>query len=648
MNIDHIIEKARELLTKTASGPQLDTPEALAQSVLQAIIEGPDGWSVNVERLKRLLGDRAVTDPTKDFGLVWSGRAEAMEAHRVPTYTSLRPVEARSVNFETTENLYIEGDNLRALKLLLPKYHDRVKVIYIDPPYNTGKDFIYPDDFRDFSLKTNTVKSADKLEANLETSSFYHSKWLSMMWPRLKLAKEFLTEDGVIFISIDDHEVANLRLLCDEIFGAENFVGQWNWVRTTTAPNLSKKIKKNVEYILAYERKLSPIRYRGIKKTSKSSNGLLNQDNKFAVLTFPANVVKTGLGDGIYKAGAYGTDSYKINLLTDVEVKDGVFVSEFSLQAKFKWGQEKLLSEIKNGTTIAIRTITFSPSYEKQEYLPEVPPNLIDENVGVTTTENAGDALVKLFNGLRVFDYPKPVSLIKYLYNFVGEKDDIVMDFFSGSATTAHAAMELNAQDGGTRKFIMVQVQEPTPEGSLAREAGYNTICDIGEERIRLAGKALLEKYPALDVGFRTLEVAEPLLNEVCKKPVSEWAEADASIFDAEPLKPNVTAKDLLFYALMQSAVPLTAALRQETIGGLEVWCAYEGALLRLVAYVQDVVNTLPVEQAKWMAFVEALAKRVPMPENLFIPQACFSGGSACQINVQKALEPTGITLWTL
>ena len=212
MNIDHILEKARELLAKTASGPQLDTPEALAQSVLQAIIEGPDGWSVNVERLKRLLGDRAVTDPTKAFGLVWPGRAEAMEAHRVPTYTSLRPVEARSVNFETTENLYIEGDNLRALKLLLPKYHDRVKVIYIDPPYNTGKDFIYPDDFRDFSLKTNAVKSADKLEANQETSSFYHSKWLSMMWPRLELAKAFLAEDGVIFISIDDHEAVGACL----------------------------------------------------------------------------------------------------------------------------------------------------------------------------------------------------------------------------------------------------------------------------------------------------------------------------------------------------------------------------------------------------------------------------------------------------
>lgn len=656
MNIDHILEKARELLAKTASGPQLDTPEALAQSVLQAIIEGPDGWSVNVERLKRLLGDRAVTDPTKAFGLVWPGRAEAMEAHRVPTYTSLRPVEARSVNFETTENLYIEGDNLRALKLLLPKYHDRVKVIYIDPPYNTGKDFIYPDDFRDFSLKTNAVKSADKLEANQETSSFYHSKWLSMMWPRLELAKAFLAEDGVIFISIDDHEAANLRLLCDGIFGAENFLAQVVWVRAYAPIGLKKHFSASHDYVLVYAKNIKDAICNGIPRTAEANARYKNLDNdprgnwkSDNLLVGEPNTrniypITTPSGRVVYPPSG---SSWRISQEVLAEkIKDNRIW--FGIDGNNVPSLKRFLSEVKGGIT----PMTVWQKSQKKSKNIEENEDLAEAEEDMEYSQDATNALVKLFKGKSYFDYPKPVSLIKRCIALYGGKDDIIMDIFSGSATTAHAVMEMNAQDGGVRKYIMVQVQEPTPEDSEAAMDGLKNICEIAQLRIKLAAEDILEKYPnakgKLDVGFRVLEVAEPLANAVCEKSAAEWAEADASIFEAEPLNPNVTAKDLLFNALMQSEAPLTATLRQETIGGLEVWCAYEGALLRLVAYVQDVANTFPVEQAKWLVFVEALAKRTPLPEHLFIPQACFSEGSACQINVRNALEPTGIKFLTL
>ena len=653
MNIDHIIEKARELLTKTASGPQLDTPEALAQSVLQAIIEGPDGWSVNVERLKRLLGDRAVTDPTKDFGLVWSGRAEAMEAHRVPTYTSLRPVEARSVNFETTENLYIEGDNLRALKLLLPKYHDRVKVIYIDPPYNTGKDFIYPDDFRDFSLKTNTVKSADKLEANLETSSFYHSKWLSMMWPRLKLAKEFLTEDGVIFISIDDHEAANLRLLCDGIFGAENFLAQVVWERAYAPITLKKHFSPSHDYIVAYAKNISSATCNGIPRTTEADARYKNPDNDPRGPWMSSDIsVGPAVEDRVYPVSTPSgrvvwPASGRCWSMTQEEMQNRMADNRiwFGADGDGVPRIKRFLSEVKQGLTPM--TVWRKKKNEKTDDDEEA-----SEVEDMEYSQDATKALKKLFGGKSYFDYPKPVPLIKRCIALYGGKDDIIMDFFSGSATTAHAVMEMNAQDGGARKYIMVQLPEPTPEDSEAAKDGLKNICEIAQLRIKLAAEAILEKYPdakdKLDVGFRVLEVAEPLANAVCEKSAAEWAEADALLFDAEPLNPNVTANDLLFNALMQSEAPLTATLRQETIAGLAVWCAYEGALLRLVAYVQDVANTFPVEQAKWLAFVEALAKRTPLPEHLFIPQACFSEGSACQINVRNALEPAGIKFLTL
>ena len=342
---------------------------------------------------------------------------------------------------ECTSGVLVRSENFQALRLLQERYKGQVKCSYIDPPYNTGNDgFLYKD-------------------------GYSHSSWITMVENRLAQAKSEMSKDGVIFMSIDDNEVSNLRRICDEVFGGGNFIGQWNWFKSATPPNLSKKIKKNIEYILCYENEKNNIKYVGIKKISKSSNGLLNQSNSYHELVFPEGTVETGLPDGVYKAGQYGTASYDIKLLEDAIVAQGRFSTKVRLAGKFKWTQPKLEKELANGTTIAIQTETFSPSYEKQEYDPEVPPNLIDKTVMVSTTEQAGDDLDAMFGVMKVFDYPKPISLIAYLASFASSPNDIIFDFFAGSGTTGHAVIDLNRQDRengikAKRKYILVEMGE--------------------------------------------------------------------------------------------------------------------------------------------------------------------------------------------
>lgn len=486
-----------------------DNIKKLAQLFPSAVKDG----QLDIDALKEELGTFEEVGKEK-YEFTWSGKQNAKKIAQQDVFgKTLKFCPEKSKNADTTENIYIEGDNLEALKLLRQNYYNSIKMIYIDPPYNTGNDFVYNDDYSMSQEESDIAEGVvdelgERYTKNQKSTNKFHAKWLNEMYPRLKLAKDLLTDDGVIFISIDDNEVENLKKIACEIFGESNFIGQWNWYKSATPPNLSIKIKKNIEYILCFEKNKNSLKYKGIQKTSASSNGLLNQTNSIGVLRFPKNVVDTGLADGVYKAGKYGTASYDIELLEDAVVESGIFISEVVLKSKFKWGQENLLSEISKGTKISIRTNTFSPSYEKSEYDPEVPPNLIDKSVYVDTTEQAG----KLLNALmeeKVFDYPKPVELIQYLSNFVCLSDDIILDFFSGSATTAHAVMQLNAEDGGNRKFIMVQLEEKTDEKSEAHKAGYNTICEIGEERIRRAGDKIKAENPDanIDIGFKVFEI---------------------------------------------------------------------------------------------------------------------------------------------
>lgn len=541
---------------------------------------------IDFAMLQALLGEHI--DANERYSFTWHGKGAALRLSQTPSTGTLLPCQEESKDWSTTQNLYIEGDNLEVLKLLQKTYHNKVKAIYIDPPYNTGKDFVYPDDYRDnldnyLRLTGQRNEDGTRVSANSEMSGRYHTNWLNMMYPRLRLARNLLTDDGVIFLSIDDNELANLKKLCNEIFGENNFIDIFSWVKTETPANLSKKTKKAVEYILCYEKNRSDHKFKGLTKESKSSNGLLNQTNARKILVFPQNVVDTSLADGVYRAGKYGTNSYEITLVEDTEVKDGYFIKDVVLEANFKWGQDKLNKEIAAGTKISIKTIAFSPSYEKEEYEPEVPWNLINRSFDVKTNEEASKELERLF-GFKVFDYPKPVSLIKYLLNFIVGENDLVLDFFSGSATTAQAVMQLNAEAGGNRKFILVQLPEPCDPAAEAVKAGYHNICEIGKERIRRAGENLQGEQGAaagLDTGFKVFKLASSNF----KKWNPDLENLQTSLEDmVDNYVEGRSELDVVYEIMLKYGIDLTFPVEEYDFTGKKVYSIGYGTLVICLA----------------------------------------------------------------
>ena len=393
--------------------------------------------------------------------LTWIGKDKVVNHHHDVPYRVLehkygfRAEDSGDQTPTNSGNKIIHGDNLEALKSLLPEYEGRVKCIYIDPPYNTGNEkWVYNDNVNDPKIKKWLGEVVGKQGEDLSR----HDKWLCMMYPRLKLLHKLLKEDGAIFISIDDNELANLKLLCDEIFGVNNFIGQWHWFKSATPPNLSYKIKKNIEYVLCYEKQKSSTKYRGIQKISGSDDPMTKPQNSTKILKFPAGSIHIKGVNRIIPAGIYGTDKFPNKLLNDLIVKNGVNANEVEFENKFIWLQEKLKNELAQNTVINCSN-RLVLSYKKQEYDPEVPPNLINSEVGVNTTEEAGKVLSTIFDGQNVFEYPKDVSLIEYIINFLCNSGDIILDSFAGSGTTAHAVLNLNKKDGGNRKFILVEME---------------------------------------------------------------------------------------------------------------------------------------------------------------------------------------------
>lgn len=435
--------------------------------------------------------------------LNWIGKDSVVKHHNdVPfrtldkqyTFSSVRSEQSADIK---SDNKIIHGDNLEALKALLPEYEGRIKCIYIDPPYNTGNEnWVYNDNVNSPKIQKWLGQVVGKEAEDLSR----HDKWLCMMYPRLSLLRQLLSDDGAIFISIDDNEQANLKLICDEIFGAGNFVGVWYWYRSATPPNLSYKIKKNLEYVLAYEKNKSSIKYRGIQKSSKSDDPITKPQNTFKILTFASNTINfKNVEDGVIKAGTYGTSKFPNKLLNDIEIKDGKNVNDVSFENRFIWVQETLNEQIANGTIINCSK-QLVLSYKKNNYAPEVPPNLIDESVGVTTTEESGKLVDSIF-GAKVFDFPKPPSLIEYIVNFLCDKSSIILDSFAGSGTTAHAVLNLNKQDGGNRKFILVEMEDYAE--SITAERVRRVINGYGD------GKNAVEGTGG---SFSYYELGEPIM----------------------------------------------------------------------------------------------------------------------------------------
>lgn len=395
--------------------------------------------------------------PTLD----WIGKKKIINHHFQVPFKILNHKygfeNGNQTNSETgSGNKIIHGDNLEALKALLPEYEGKIKCIYIDPPYNTGNEnWVYNDNVNDAKITKWLGEVVGKESEDLTR----HDKWLCMMYPRLTLLQKLLREDGAIFISIDDNEQANLKLIMDEIFGTRNFIGTYFWYKSATPPNLSFKIKKNIEYVMAYSKSPTNQKFYGVKKISKSDDPFTKPQNSVKELLFASNIIQVKLPDKIIEKGTYGTEKFPNELLDDLIVKNGTNANPVRFRNKFIWTQEKLEQEVLNDTRISINSESLVLSYKKQNYSNEVPPNLINEEVGVDTTENGGRELTRIFNE-KVFDFPKTPSLIEYLINFLCDKDSIILDSFAGSGTTGHAVLNLNSRDGGNRKFILIEMED--------------------------------------------------------------------------------------------------------------------------------------------------------------------------------------------
>ena len=563
--------------------------------------------AIDFDMLRQELSKDIVEGPTERYQFTWPDKRNAIRLANAPTTDTLRPCREESVDFDNTQNLYIEGDNLEVLKLLRENYLGKVKMIYIDPPYNTGNDFVYNDDFAqtagDYVHNSGQEdEEGNRLVANTESNGRFHTDWLNMIYPRLKVAKDLLSEDGVVFISIDDNEVRNLKNVCDEVFGADNFVTQFVWEKKKKPSFLNANIGTKVEYVLCFARNRFQLGAMSVDTTEEGKKYPLNNaGNSIAILTFPPHTVKFNMPDGVVKKQDMSEGKIVTELLNDFEIKNGENETEFRLRGEWRYSQEKLNEIISNKETLIISKIPFRPNHVKAGGEVKKMHNLLSlSNYSVGTNEDATAEQITIF-GNTYFDYAKPSSLISLLIKSVtySHNDALIIDFFSGSATTAHAVMQLNAEDGGKRKFIMVQLPEATDEKSEAYKAGYKNICEIGKERIRRAGKKIKAEHPEakdLDIGFRVLKLDSSNMEDVYYRPEES---TEKTLFE-DNIKPGRTSEDLLFQVMLECNLPLSAKIETEKIAGKEVFSVNEGYL---IACFDEKVNE---------EVITAIAKRKP------------------------------------
>ena len=635
------------------------TLEALRQIAPSAFIEvrGEDGlltYKINFDVLRELLGDTIADTDEESFGFQWVGKQTAKRAAAEPTRQTLRPVVEDSKDWDNTENLYIEGDNLEVLKLLQRAYLGKVKMIYIDPPYNTGNDFVYDDDFAMSSKEMdeamgNLDEDGNRLRKNLDTNPRYHSDWCSMMYSRLLVARTLLANDGVIFISIDDNEVHHLRKICDEVFGASNFVGQLIWEQGRKS--MAAQIAINHEYCLVYskdnsERLKFDAQYQAWRSRKQGLSEIYEEYDRLKTLYGEKlSLIEQGLKSW-YKslsdnhpskahAHYWRVDQYLgIYYQGDISQgtgKGGRFDIIHPITGKpcklptggWRFSEQKLPELLESHKIVFGKDETTVPCLKR--YLCETEKE-VTASVFYKDGRGASSRLTSLLGG-KVFDYPKDEEVIK---NFISlscpsiSPDSLIMDFFSGSATTAHAVMQLNAEDGGKRKYICVQIPEETPEDSEARKAGYNTICEIGKERIRRAGAKIQAEHPeaTIDTGFRVLRLDSSNMEEVYFEPA---ALSQENIFaQVDSVKYDRTELDLLFGCMVDWGVQLSYPLRKEEVAGKHLHIVNEGAL---VACFDKEIN------------IEAISHIAEMkPLRVIFRESCFTT-DADKLNIYEQFK---------
>jgi len=567
---------------------KFETPNFTALNVtkLQELFPGIVAEDkVNVNLLRSYVGEEVFGDEAYEF--TWVGkRASIAEAGR-PIRKTLRPYIGESKNWETTENLYIEGDNLDVLKLLQESYLGKVKMIYIDPPYNTGNDFVYRDNFtidKDAYDEEAGVYDGDgdRLFRNTESNGRFHSDWCSMMYPRLVLARNMLRDDGVIFISIDDNEVAQLRKICDEVLGENNFVATIIWKHTQQSKNDERHFSRQYNFIVIYAKNKSLLSNFYFERIENDNKNYSNPDNDLK---------------GMWRSGDVRSPNYRKTLCYDIIAPNGYVIK--APDNGWRWSEETIKTKFESGEVIFKND--FSGIIRKIYLVNQpgrTPENLWDgERFG--TTRQATAVIKELFGGIQVFDTPKPKELLIAMVRITTNGDDIVLDFFSGSATTAHAVMQLNAEDGGNRKFIMVQLPEVCAEGTEAAKAGYKNICEIGKERIRRAGEKIKDEAGLaaqdLDVGFRVFKLDDSNMNDVYYA-ATEYNQKTLSLFENN-VKPDRTDMDLLFGCLLDWGLPLSLPHTREVIDGAAVH-TYNGGDL-IACFAETISETIVTEVAR-------------------------------------------------
>lgn len=560
--------------------------------------------AIDFDKLRVELSKGIVEGQQERYQFTWPGKREAMRIANTPTNMTLRPDRESSVDFDNTGNLYIEGDNLEVLKILREDYLGKVKMIYIDPPYNTGNDFVYEDDFSqtsgEFRGKSGMFDEDGNMilqnyEVNSESNGRFHTDWLNMIYPRLKVARDLLTEDGVIFISIDDNEVENLRKVCDEVFGERNFIAQLIWERAYSPKNDARFISNSHDYVIMFAKNIDNYVIGRLDRTDEANARYQNPDND---------------PRGVWKPSDLSVKTYNAECDYPITTPTGRIIEppagrcwRLSKKAFFERLQDNRIWFGSDGNSVpCIKRFLTELKYDGMA------PTSILFYKEVGHSQEGAKEVVSIFGDKGVFDGPKPVRLLQRLITLANLKDDsIVLDFFSGSATTAHALMKTNLEKGTDRKFILVQLPEKVSDKK--KDQGYGTICEIGKERIRRAGKKILEELATkkaenglfdkeseptrLDVGFRVLKLDTSNMQDVYYTPEDSSA---ATLFD-DNVKPDRTPEDLLFQVMLEYNLPLSAKIERKTIAGKEVFSVNDDYLI--ACFDENVNETVITEVAK-------------------------------------------------
>ena len=640
------------------------TPDLAAENIEQLRQIFPDVFEegkIDFDKLKQVLGEY-VDDEKERYNFTWNGKGKALRLAQTPTAGTLRPCEAESKNWDDTQNLYIEGDNLEVLKLLQKSYHGKIKMIYIDPPYNTGGDFIYPDDFTDsienYKRITGQVDGNGRpLSPNTEANGRYHSDWLNMMYPRLRLARNLLSSDGVIFVSIDNNECVNAQKICGEVFGDDNCIGVISNTNNPKGRSDDKYIATAHEYLICYAKDISAIKWYGFEPTeeiTKRYNKCDASGRKYREI----DLRKTGENDlredrpNLFYYFYYNevTDDF-FSFMENYEKEGYIQIKpqrEDGKEGNWRWGIETAKEKIEELIP------KFMPSRKvwgimQKDYLegralvkPTSSWTFKDVN-----SERGTEEFTNLGFDKRIFPKPKPMGTLKRCVTLISNNscNDIILDFFSGSATTAHAVMQLNAEDGGNRKFIMVQLPEPCAEGTEAAKAGYKNICEIGKKRIRRAGekiKAEIEEQNAQlklgeeprkvpDIGFKVFKLDSSNL----KRWQPDYDDLEATLFDSiSNYVDGRSELDVVYEIMLKMGMELTWPLETHTIGGKNV---YEIGMGALMICLDDHITT---EVAEGMA---ALYKELaPETWRVVFKDNGFADDST-KVNIKEILKTAGL-----